>query len=261
MNKNHWANFKDPIAGWRAVFPPVQQIGPEPLIEFARRVLDAGERERVYRVLQAPDPFNYRAGSGKSYVEHMRETLEHTGGLYLFCGEGPLPTQWGQLRTPARVAYYDGNGSIQEEEIEDLGELLRRLRPEDVETNIAMRHVCPLVLEGRAWTRESPYEPKPVLVRLQLETDIWFPRVLGELEWPQDPSTGQGPDGLYDNLALAARHTPRLNRFIEAVREAALDLGGQWKLGAFEEPGLHTYYRHMCHETGIALDPPPATRA
>jgi hypothetical protein len=57
-----------------------------------------------------------------------------------------------------------------------------------------------------------------------------------------------------DNSALAARHTPRLNRFIETLRDAILELGGTWG-----EPDVHPSDRPMVHRGGILLDYPAAS--
>jgi len=66
--------------------------------------------------------------------------------------------------------------------------------------------------------------------------NLWFPRVTGldvGDDGGRDPKVrhpARGRDGLMDNSELAARHTPRLNRFIATLRDAILDLGGTWKL-------------------------------
>ena len=33
---------------------------------------------------------------------------------------------------------------------------------------------------------------------------------------------------MVDNAELEQRHTPRLNRFLHAVRKATVELGGRW---------------------------------
>ena len=58
---------------------------------------------------------------------------------------------------------------------------------------------------------------------------------------------------MMDNSALAARHTPRLNRFIETLRDAILELGGQWKL---DRSGAYTPHLPALHDGGILLDYP-----
>jgi hypothetical protein len=55
---------------------------------------------------------------------------------------------------------------------------------------------------------------------------------------------------MMDNSALAARHTPRLNRFIETLRDAVLDLGGTWRRY------VHPSYESAVHDGGILLDYP-----
>jgi len=56
-------------------------------------------------------------------------------------------------------------------------------------------------------------------------------------------------DRLMDNSALSARHTPRLNRFIETLRDAVLELGGTWAA-----PEADPSYQPMVHPGGILLD-------
>ena len=88
------------------------------------------------------------------------------------------------------------------------------------------------------------YQP-PVFVRvrrayvtIELPTDVWFPRTIGLLE---------EESGTYDNSALAACHTPRLNAFLQAVRRAA----DEWTVLEPEEIG--TRYADQVDENGIRL--------
>lgn len=71
---------------------------------------------------------------------------------------------------------------------------------------------------------------------------------------PVHPARGR--DRLMDNSALAARHTPRLNRFIQTLREALLELGGTW---SFDLEETHYAYLPMIRDDGINLDYPAAT--
>ena len=94
------------------------------------------------------------------------------------------------------------------------------------------------------------YQP-PVAVRggrgnvtIELATDVWFPRTVGLLE--EDAPWAPAPPS-YDNSDLAACHTPRLNAFLAAVREAA----DEWELLEPEEIGVR--YADMVDEAGIRL--------
>jgi len=64
---------------------------------------------------------------------------------------------------------------------------------------------------------------EPVYISISIETDIWFPWVVGWFDEEND-------NGMQfrDNTVLAARHTPRLNRFLVDVRAAAKSLDGIW---------------------------------
>ena len=86
-------------------------------------------------------------------------------------------------------------------------------------------------------------------VRFGLYSDIWCPWVLGFLEedWPAPT-----PREMFDNRELAGAHTPRLNRFLAAARQACLGAQGEWLLEE-PKPGAESY-RFMVDEVGILLD-------
>jgi hypothetical protein len=244
MNHNHWITFdKDIIARWGA-FLPAPHGDVSCLVEFAHRLAEAGAHEDVYRIVRLPGSTPFDANVGKSFRDHLLDIAAQTGRLPLWPAEA-RPGPEGTL-TPARLAFFDGE-RIAEEQVDDAGALLRRLRPEDARPQrMFMRSVSPLTVLGGfvpvAYDRE-------VRVQIRLDTDIWFPKVMGLLDDP--PEEGDRPDSV-DNAALAQRHTPRLNRFLRAVREATLELGGRW--GQLETDGLGMNYADLCREDGIALD-------
>ena len=130
-----------------------------------------------------------------------------------------------------------------------------------------IRSTLPIVLGGDARTMKmgkhlAAHPPGSYPSPFALYTDIWFPRVTGFRvgdDAGRDPEVrhpARGRDGLMDNSALAARHTPRLNRFIETLRDAILVLGGTWKL---DRGGAYTPHLPALHDGGILLDYPAAS--
>jgi hypothetical protein len=240
--RNHWFTFPgDFIVRWGAYLPPPRGT-IDKLVQFGVRIADAGKRHAVYRVVRLPGRFPYDADQ-QPFESHLREVAQQYGRVPLFPGEAnPHPTG---LWTPARIAFYRGD-VIVEEEVGNVGALLRDLRPEQIETRVAvMRSASPVAVIG---SHVRIDETREVLVEVRLETDIWFPWVLGMVDdYPQE---GQKPER-YDNRALAERHTPRLNAFLAELRQLAADLGGRWE--PLEVDGLSVKYAPMWDATGIHL--------
>jgi hypothetical protein len=254
--KNRWSADKHSIVEWEAVFPPVSNASDiTKLLQFARELLAAGEREEVFQIVETSGPNAYHAKPGFTYADYLEQTLNETNTLPLFdlfCWV--QPTHNGQLRTPGRVCYFDKKGKRVENEVENLGDLLVELRPKDVYLyGNAMQPIAPISLSGKRISADKSYsetEKEMGLDRpyvfISLHTDIWFPWVHGIMEaiFP-----ARNKRGMYNNRKLALCHTPRLNRFIAAVRAATLELGGNWSYEV-DVPA----YAPMVTETGILLD-------
>jgi len=264
-DRNYWSTYRQRIAAWEGELPPPAKLGVDRVFEFARHILETAERERVMRV--AGVPALPGGNDDLTWFEFTRARFEREGQLKLFPGHRSLPERLGGgwLRLPARLAYYQGD-RIVEEDIEDVGDLEKTVvtaRGGDPE---GIRSTLPIVLNGGSHNEpDQPLTPgrpptREISISLSLSTDIWFPRVIGlDLEdrgglsrdW-RHPARGR--DGLMDNSALAARHTPRLNRFIETLRAAILELGGKW-----DKPDADPSYKPMVHGGGILLDYPAAS--
>jgi hypothetical protein len=96
----------------------------------------------------------------------------------------------------------------------------------------------------------------PRRIVIYLDTDIWFPWVvgyeeMGEGDWVAPTRIGE----MYDNCALAARHTVRLNRFLASVKELVESIGGTWEP---DDPwDIYGWYLAMYKPWGIDLDVDP----
>ena len=131
--------------------------------------------------------------------------------------------------TPGTICWHEA-GERREGEVIFVGELLDRLRPDVPESH---HHYIAYVPPVSVWVSRLG-------VSITLMTDVWFPRVIGFLEedWP---------DVMLDNSELAACHTPRLNAFLHAVRDAA----DEWATDNADDFG--TRYADMVSEDGIWL--------
>ena len=262
-DRNYWATYRDSIADWYGELPPPGKLGVERVFEFARHILDTAEREQVMRVLGVPALPGAR--HDLTWFELAQARFEREGRLNLFPSHGHIPERLGGgwLRLPARLAYYQGE-RIVEESVEDVGDLEKAVVTARGGDPGGIRSTLAIVLNGGALNEpDQPLSPgRPptgaLEISLGLYTDLWFPRVIGlrmgDLSGRADEwHPARGRDRLMDNSALAARHTPRLNRFIETLRDAILELGGRWN-----EPGADPSYKPMVHSGGILLDYPSA---
>jgi hypothetical protein len=273
IKRNRWIVSEEDkyakFAHWTAKFPQGQMIDPWEQWEFWKKVLQAGEEERVFRVEKIWDdpPIYDKAASGKSYADYIEQTLRQTGELVFF---QQLNNNY-SLEAPARICYYDLEGKVVEAEISRLGNLLRQSRPDvnqDWKSCYLSPNHNPIELRGQRgveWKREDfpewtdkEFEEtdkfQQAYLVIETYTDIWFPEVKGYLEdWGED-EYGQSviwkTRQWQDNRELALCHTPRLNRFIQRVKQLTLGYGGEWSIDRDDVNG--SWDSHW-NEDGIVL--------
>jgi hypothetical protein len=272
MGINYWVMEDEPeLAIWYAGFPKGNMTDPWKVLPFVQKVLEAAEREEVYRVKRAPWrsgdlglklDLEYRAYPGEpSYGEYIEQVLRETDKLIFpnrlrIASPGLLPEY--RVIAPARLSYYDLDGDLIDKEVEDVGELLQRLRPMPFDLSEEERNSynydkksymasgSAIFLGGQFISKDSSSDYCTYL-RIYLHTDIWFPKVGGFLE---DHSPYQSRV-FHDNRELALRHTPRLNQFLASVRDLTLEFGGTWKV---DYPSIDEQYNQQFNENGINLD-------
>jgi hypothetical protein len=259
--RNHWVSrFDTPFAQWQLVFPPPKgEPDLRRILGAASQILTVGEAERVYRVVETRGPHPFRVQPGWTYADFLESELEASRFPLFDVGYGVAATGEGRLRTPGQICFYQPDGSLATEDVDDLGELLIRLRsvpPEAGRHNTAA--VAPVTLQSRAVPLPPPEEDsagrRSVRIVIELQTDIWFPQTRGYLERNLKP-----PDYAprwYDNRELAACHTPRLNRFLRGARTAVLEHGGEWTRSPSED--CVEAYASMVGEEGVLLDAEPS---
>jgi hypothetical protein len=240
-DRNHWITFvNDIVVRWGA-FLPAPRGDVDALVRFGVSVVEAGARHEVYRALRIPAAQAYVAGD-KNFEDYLRAQANERGRVPLFPGDHrPGPELW----APARIAFYRDE-EIVEEEVGDVGALLRELRPDKIESaRMFMRSASPVSVMGKS---VDVNDDREVRVQVRLDTDIWFPRVMGMLEdMPEDELK---PD-FFNNRELAERHTPRLNLFLNELRECATALGGRWEV--LEVDGIGVNYADQWDALGIHL--------
>lgn len=207
-NQNHWGAFKDSIARWDLEFPTVMWDRWTQLLAFADAVFELGRRETVLMVDATP-PASARDQS-------------------IFGAALPL----------TRVSVFGPSG-IEDRVLRDVRPELLALRPDLDSTSVP--HADALSIHGPLFLDRD----RPVDISISIDTDIWFPRVVGIHD-----DSGDGPMQWYDNAALAARHTPRLNRFLKGVRELAATFGATWS----HEATSNKNYTDMVADSGIEFE-------
>lgn len=262
MGINYWVAGDEPeIASWKAEFPKGNMADPWKALHFVQKVLEFAEREEVYRVQRAPWrsgemglrlDLEYRAYlGGPSYGQYLEQVLNETDKLIFFPQlwtiTGLLPEY--RIISSARLNYYDIDGALIDKEVDDVGELLQRLRPMpfDLSEENQYYYNCDkksYMAEGSAIFFRGDLRTN---LYINLYTDIWFPKVGGYLE---DDSPYENRI-FHDNRELALGHTPRLNRFLASVRDLTLEFDGVWKV---DYPTYDEQYNQQFDENGIYLD-------
>jgi hypothetical protein len=208
INQNHWGAFKDSLARWDLEFPAVMWDRWTELLAFADAVFELGRREAVLMVEAIPP------------VSARDQAI------------------FGNFLSLTRVSVFGPSG-IEDRVLRDVRPELLALRPELDPTSVP--HADALSINGPLFLDRDG----PVDVSISIDTDLWFPRVVGIHDDSDD-----GPMRWYDNSALASRHTPRLNRFLGGVRELAAALGATWS----HEATGNRNYTEMVNDNGVDLE-------
>jgi hypothetical protein len=239
MNRNTWNVAKDVLVGWCADVSALQQA-PDVLMRWLASVIELGELCEVFTVLEAP-LVSYRRDrpDAKSLVVEQVYQREQDGPIIPileshyrqrdildvlhFANQGVMPIDGirYRYRNQARLAYFNADGGIEVEMVEDIGKLMNELGHSEL-----FRRSSPLEARGTLIDFRHPENSlrwvgmsDQVCVRFQLFTDIWFPWVSGVM----DPAYQR--DHMFRN-PLAQYHTPRSNQFIRGVRESTERIGG-----------------------------------
>ncbi len=292
--KNYWVVRDEyPFVTWYATFPD-RPVEPRDYLEFLKEVLAAAEREEVLHVVKAslgksdrkyyPEQYwEYQSQPGRlTYIQYMEQVFAATGKIIAW---EQLPSSPNSGRCgPTRLSYYETDGQLVEAEVEDIGALLRRLRPNEIPDDFseeerysrentldaykaygsALYFYGQLGSDSAEWSAHKAWEKLPKEIRnperepyvgeayisIHLYTDIWFPYVTGVLEDMAKPF--KYPDNhAFDNRELALRHTPRLNRFLQSVKQLIERRGGHMSMDC---SNFQQFHGSMCSDDGIILD-------
>jgi len=239
---NLWAQRDWPFVTWIADLGTVARQDPAQLSIFVEAVIAAGERTGAMRILQARSLDYFRETQG-DLLPFLRQRWSEQGGPELF-GE------MHGLEVESLVAWFDDSGRLFETPVSRLERILELDEPNDWSLDGSKEPWPPICIFGATAEdirkAQSGDWDMPVRMQISLHSDIWFPWVRGI----SHPLYTLGRD--FDNRVLAARHTPRLNAFLEAVADAAEAAGGTFGLD-MDQSGVSP---DSVTDRGIVLDVP-----
>jgi hypothetical protein len=249
--ENYWVSRKDSFVSWYVVFPKMAiKDNPEILFRFAEQFCLMCDVYGIAQLEKTSNPIaTWNRQSGKRYFEHLQEVYETTGEIPFFYHNPSRETPREDRRCiiKSRICFSTVKG-LQEESIDNLGELLQKIRP-----NLSQSckfDYSPVNLSGKV---VIPNELSPnnkwqsIFLSISLYSDIWLPFVLNLGD--EDSFCLE----LKSNQDLANCHTPRFNNWLKAVKSIAMDWGASWKFGIEGFPK----YKPMLNEDGILLDYEP----
>lgn len=246
---NHWRIMRGaPFAEWRCSLIPraVFKKNPEIAFEIGTRIEELCSIYKIAHLLKTEDP-DFERSETETFSGFMMSVYEEKGSIPFFI---PLDrpehdAKFREVQAPSQICYYK-NGILIEEEIDDLGAILKASRPEDVmEYDHFMYSISPVVLHGLWISPQRLADDHPVHTHVpelyvQLYSNIWFPRL----------EASYGQKGVVDNRELAECHTPRFNAWLQSLHDLVTKYGGKWEVDKYPTPD---FYKEMVTPYGIEL--------
>lgn len=253
--RNLFIQVEQPFATWIADLAAVV-ASPERVLDVVVAVLEAGERHEVFVPVTAPLIGYERARDG-DLGARLRRTFTDmlTVDAFAFTGAAMLPDHASSSHVTAKLAMYDTDDRLVERVVADLSVPLRESEPVTGSLGEGFTRPFPPV---RITGPKLVYMPardgyalaspaRSTAIRIALHSDLWFPFVFGSAHPLADHQR------MFDNRALASRHTPRLNAFLQDVSRAVVSAGGRFSVDDDETGGNA---RNWLDEQGIHLDAP-----
>jgi hypothetical protein len=267
-SRNHWCvwntggHSSQSMPFWKANFPGRMFKSGQDFWPLIKTILEVGQREEILRIFADEADFHQFIDDIESGILPIPSFNDIQKGelinTYMKEIGVDIPNYLYNIVADTRICYYDIQGEIVEKHQDKLGETLRQLYDGNDNRNFkefANANENIICIDDTSLMHgisRSDYEP---YFEIELPSDIWFPQVAGELE---RKSWAHGNPHFryiiyrkgFDNRELANLHTPRLNRFLAAVAEKVVEMGGEWTIN---EDTFDEYYKMMT-STGIRLD-------
>jgi hypothetical protein len=235
---DRWIVTEAPFATWVVGCVPIL-TDRAAVDRVVAAIFAAGAAHRVWELVEAPD-----LGPGDPLAA-WRARGEDPPDLFGFTGAAMAPRAPGSSTARGWIHWTEG-GELREGWVEDLGELVARLVPEDDLPRGWRFRAPPVRITGPRLARVPRRAPE---IRLALHSDRWLPWIFGSTDPDADHRS------YFSNRALADRDTPRLNAFLADVRQQAEAAGATFALDP-EETGKDA--ARWCSAAGIDLSLDPA---
>ena len=199
--RNLWTIERDTLFSWEAALP---ESDPDGLLAWRRLALSSGDELGVYRIERI-----WQLGFDRRAHGPLQDWLDANPDLDPGIGVFGL-----EHEVSSRLTVIDADGAVTEQEVADLAAILARSP-----SGSPLSHHPPLTVFSSPSDRIGP-----ALVSISSWSDVWLP-------WCSARYGPMGhPEDIADNTALAYRHTPRLNTWLDHLRTDCLRRGGQWSL-------------------------------
>jgi|GEM_PF-3279507 len=253
---NRWTiDSRNRFAAWSANLHAVRN-DLSALRWWRTGVVEAGERTEVFVVQRAPQVgFVQGRDDDLPTVLLRADAIRETADLFSF-SRAPFRVVNGEkFEATSRITLYDRAGQLIDGPVADLSVVLESTRPDLVARDGHWFNRClPLEIAGLQF---DPADPGRQILEVSFffRTDLWFPWISA---YRDGPPMGERMTRamMWDNRALAVRHTPRLNQFLSIVADLTETLGAQWQLDIENCYGTHMF---MLGDRGIDITAPLPT--
>ncbi|HEY9693765.1 MAG TPA: hypothetical protein V6D15_16285 [Oculatellaceae cyanobacterium] len=261
-SKNHWRTTRRgrTIADWLFILPcPKSNKEVQKLLDLFKSIAAIAEEQNICCISTAEI---YGLLEVKSYADYIEKDFLGRKNIYEPLDSNGFPS----IETPnftTKLAYYDSNNEIVEQDIENMGSLIAEIY--DIEINKHCADPTTAITFDSSPSLEFDeknhrYTKNEVVeVRIGLTTDIWFPWIDGHIhayrphgEEPYLQPVNHPTFGMvYDNRELVSYHTARFNKFLSESHKIVSSYGGKCKLDTTEGDPM---YAEMCSTLGVRLD-------
>ena len=230
--KNRWISNKNSFASWEIAFKtPETDKEFDNIRAFMMELLSVANQKSAFRIQKTA--LSENVTNHLEYVEMVKNAIEQDKILHFFDGIH---------QTAGVISYYDKNGELISDEIDDMGKLVVSLHGEHVQGRLFAYPASPIQISGTRLDLSTSTN-QSIYAWINLFSNIWFPQV-------RDHLANELEFGIVDNTELAQINSTRLNEFLTLARAITLDFGGEWHPIPGEK---HIIYTSLVTEMGIRL--------